>query len=208
MGTKTYIDTVEQLRATIGFPAERSLRKQRAKLDDHAAAFLARSPFCLLATSAPDGSCDVTPRGDDPGFALMLDEGTLAVPERPGNKRLDSLANVLANPHVGMLFLIPGTTHTLRVNGAARIVADADYFDTMAVYGRRPVLAVEVAVEEVYFHCAKAFVRSQLWKATTWPAPELVESLGVVLRDQVGLTAEEAAATDARGADANRPEMF
>jgi len=204
----TYIETMDELRALLGYPAERSVAKQRDFIDGHAVAFLARSPFCLLATAAADGSCDVAPRGDDPGFAVVLDERTLALPERPGNRRLDSLANIVTNPRVGLLFLIPGTTHTLRINGSARIVAEAGYFDAMAVYGRRPVLAVEVSVEEMYFHCAKAFVRSRLWRSAAWPDPAQVEGLGSILRDQVGMTAEDAAAVDARGADAARPSMF
>jgi predicted pyridoxine 5'-phosphate oxidase superfamily flavin-nucleotide-binding protein len=125
-----------------------------------------------------------------------------------GNKRLDNLLNILGNPHVGTLFVVPGTTHTLRVNGSARIVADAAYFDTMAVYGRRPVAAIEVTVEEMYFHCAKAFVRSQVWRSDTWPSAAEMESLGCILRDQLSLTDEEAAGVDERGAAAARLTMF
>jgi uncharacterized protein len=191
-----------------GEPAERSVRKQLARIDEHARQFLAESPFCVLATAGSDGRCDATPRGDEPGFALVVDEHTLAIPERPGNKRLDSLRNVLANPRVGLLFVVPGVTHTLRVNGTARIVADADFFDRMTVYGKPPVVALQVSVEEVYFHCSKAFVRSRLWQPESWPEPAVLPTLGRVMRDQVGLTDQEAAGVDERGSVARRPSMF
>jgi hypothetical protein len=191
-----------------GEPAERSVRKQTDRIDEHARRFLAESSFCVLATSGADGRCDATPRGDETGFALVLDERTLALPERPGNKRLDSLLNLLENPHAGLLFLVPGVTHTLRVNGTARIVADADFFDRMTVYGKPPVLAIVVTVEEAYFHCSKAFVRSRLWQPDAWPQPGAVPSLGRVMRAQVGLTADEATGLDQRGSAENRPGMF
>jgi uncharacterized protein len=191
-----------------GEPAEGAVRKQLAHIDEHAQEFLAQSPFCVLATAGADGRCDATPRGDEPGFARVVDDHTRAIPERPGNKRLDSLSNVLANPQVGLLFMVPGVTHTLRVNGTARIVADADFFDRMAVYGKPPVLALEVSVEELYFHCSKAFVRSRLWKPASWPESTELPTLGRVLRDQVGLNDREAAGVDERGSEEHRPNMF
>jgi uncharacterized protein len=191
-----------------GEPAERSVRKQTDRIDEHARQFLAEASFYVLATSGADGRCDATPRGDEKGFALVLDERTLALPERPGNKRLDSLQNLLKNPHVGLLFVVPGVTHTLRVNGTAQIVADADFFDRMTVYGKPPVLALVVTVEEAYFHCSKAFVRSRLWQPEAWPEPGVVPSLGRVMRAQVGLTEDEAAGVDRRGSAENRPSMF
>jgi PPOX class probable FMN-dependent enzyme len=191
-----------------GEPGHGALRKQLARIDEHARRFLAESPFCVLATSGTDGRCDATPRGDEPGFALVVDENTLAIPERPGNKRLDSLHNVLANPQVGLLFMVPGVTHTLRVNGTAQIVADADFFDRMRVYGKPPVLALQVTVEELYFHCSKAFVRSRLWRPESWSAPAGLPSLGRVLRDQIGLSDQDADTVDERCAVASRPSMF
>jgi PPOX class probable FMN-dependent enzyme len=197
------------LRALVGGePGRLSLAKQRDRLDEHARAFLARSPFCVLATSGADGSCDATPRGDEPGFARVLDDRTLAIPERPGNKRLDSLRNVLANPRVGLLFLVPGVTHTLRVNGSARLVAKADFFEDLAVYGKPPVLAVLVTVAECYFHCSKAFVRAKLWQPEEWSEPGSVASLGTVMRDQVGLDESQAIGVDQRGSVAHRADMF
>jgi PPOX class probable FMN-dependent enzyme len=199
----------EHLRTLVGgAPAERSVRKQLDHLDDYAREFLATSPFCVLATSDADGNCDATPRGDEPGFALVLDDHTLAVPERPGNKRLDSLRNVLVNPRVGLLFVIPGVTHTLRINGAAQIVADGDFFDDMAVYGKPPKLALLVNVAEVYFHCSKAFVRSRLWQPEAWPVAANMPSLGQIMRTQVGIDEAEAVAVDERGSATNRQQMF
>jgi PPOX class probable FMN-dependent enzyme len=179
-----------------GAPKQRSLRKQLSHLDEHAQRFLAAAPFCVLATSGADGGCDATPRGDDPGFARVLDGHTLALPERPGNRRLDSLRNILGNPHVGLVFVVPGVTHTLRVNGTARLVADADFLDDMAVFGKRPVLALLVTVTECYFHCAKAFIRSRLWEPEAWPGRGSVPSLGVALREICELDDVEATSID------------
>ena len=130
--------------------------------------WLAASPFCLVATSAADGSCDVSPKGDPPGFTLVLDDATIAVPERAGNRRADGYRNILANPHVGLIYLLPGRTDTLRINGRARLVTDDDLLDRMVVKGHRPVLAVVVEIEQVFHHCGKAFLRSQLWDPGTW----------------------------------------
>ena len=188
-----------------GPPKERSVRKQLDHLDTGARRFLEAAPFCVLATSAADGSCDATPRGDEPGFARVLDARTLAIPERPGNRRLDSLRNVLANPHVGLLFVVPGVPHTLRVNGTARVVADAEFFDGMAVYGRRPVAALLVSVTECYFHCGKALVRSRLWESAAWPEPGTVPTLGGALRDVLALSEADIAAVDE---PLCRPEIF
>jgi PPOX class probable FMN-dependent enzyme len=179
-----------------GAPKQRSVRKQLSYLDEHARRFLASAPFCVLATSGADGGCDATPRGDDPGFARVLDERTLALPERPGNRRLDSLRNVLGNPQVGLVFIVPGITHTLRVNGTARLVAEAEFLDDMAVFGKRPVLALLVTVTECYFHCAKAFIRSRLWEPDAWPGRGSVPSLGVALREICELDDVEATSID------------
>jgi PPOX class probable FMN-dependent enzyme len=127
----------------------------------------------LVATSAADGSCDVSPKGDPPGFVHVLDDRTLAIPERPGNKRADGWRNVLSNPHVGLIFLVPGRGDTLRVNGRVRLVRDAPFFDDLVVKGHRPLLAAVVTIEQVFFHCAKAFLRSQLWDAGSWGGHDL-----------------------------------
>ena len=132
---------------------------------------MAASPFCLVATSDATGTCDVSPKGDPAGqLTYVLDDTTIALAERPGNRRVDGYRNVLANPHVGLLFVLPGRGDTLRINGRARLVSDAPFFDDMIVKGHRPVLALVVDIEEVFHHCAKAFLRSQLWQPDTWTA--------------------------------------
>jgi PPOX class probable FMN-dependent enzyme len=167
------ITSVSELEAVIGTPLPPVAQKERPVLDPIDVQWIGRSPFIMMATSAADGSCDVSPKGDPAGFVHVLDERTLAVPERPGNRRVDGYHNILTNPHVGLIFIVPGRTDTLRVNGRARLVRDAPYFDAMVVKTHRPILALEVAVEEVFYHCAKAFMRSQLWKPETWNAEAL-----------------------------------
>lgn len=157
-----------ELRELLGEPHPRDAGKVRPALDPLDRQWLAAARFCLLATSGADGSCDVSPKGDPEGFALVLDDRTIALPERRGNRRADGLRNILANPRVGLIFLLPGRGDTLRVNGRARVLRDADFFDRMAVEGHRPRLAILVDVEEVFYHCSKAFLRSALWKPETW----------------------------------------
>jgi len=166
--TTREITSEAELRELIGTPMPRAAAKDRRTLHERDREWLAASPFCLIATAGADGTCDVSPKGDPPGFALVLDDTTIAIPERPGNRRADGYRNVLANPHVGLIFLIPGRTDTLRINGRARLISDAPWFADMEVKGHRPVLAVEVAIEQIFYHCAKAFLRSELWQPETW----------------------------------------
>ncbi|MET8906421.1 pyridoxamine 5'-phosphate oxidase family protein [Micromonospora sp. NPDC004551] len=166
--TTQEITSPEELAELLGAPTQRARNKERTVLHQRDREWLAASPFCLVATAGADGGCDVSPKGDPAGFTLVLDETTIAIPERPGNRRADGYRNILANPHVGLIFLIPGRTDTLRINGRARLVRDAPYFGDMVVQGHRPVLAVEVAIEQIFYHCAKAFFRSELWKPETW----------------------------------------
>ena len=162
------ITSEDELRALLGEPTPAALAKERTALADVDRQWLAASHFCLVATSGADGSCDVSPKGDPPGFTLVLDERTVAIPERAGNRRADGYRNILANPHVGLIYLLPGRTDTLRINGRARLVTDPDLLDRMVVKGHRPVLAVVVGIEQVFHHCAKAFLRSGLWEPGTW----------------------------------------
>ena len=185
----TVISTHEALRDVVGEASERTAKKVLGHIDEHARTLIAHSPFCLLATSAPDGSCDVSPRGDPAGSVLVLDEKTLVLADRPGNKLVDSFRNILDNPHAGLLFLIPGMNETLRVNGRATIVSDAPFFDDLVVQGKRPRLAIVIEVRELYMHCAKAFLRSSLWQPETWPERSELPTLGCILRDQLNLTA-------------------
>ncbi|MBB3677705.1 pyridoxamine 5'-phosphate oxidase family protein [Modestobacter versicolor] len=162
------ITTEAQLREVIGEPLPRVATKDRPRLDDIDRQWLAASPFCLVATSHGDGSCDVSPKGDPPGFTVVLDDRTIALPERAGNRRADGFRNILTNPHVGLVYLLPGRDDTFRVQGRARLVRDADLLDRMVVEGSRPLLAMVVEIESVFYHCAKAFMRSRLWDAGTW----------------------------------------
>lgn len=175
------ISTVEQLRDVLGQPLERVLRKDRATLAPEQMAWLRESPFCLVGTSAVDGTCDVSPKGDPAGFVHVIDAATIAIPERLGNKRADGYRNILENPHVGLLFMVPGRGDTLRINGRATILVDAPYFDELVVQGHRPQLVVEVAIEQIFFHCAKAFLRSTLWSPESWH-PENVPSRATIAK--------------------------
>jgi PPOX class probable FMN-dependent enzyme len=157
-----------ELRELLGEPMPRAVTKERTLLHERDREWLAASPFCLIATSGPDGACDVSPKGDPPGFAHVIDDTTIAIPDRPGNRRVDGFRNILANPHVGLVFLVPGRGETLRINGRARLVREAPFFDGMIVKGNRPKLALVVEIEQIFFHCAKAFLRSSLWRPETW----------------------------------------
>lgn len=164
------ITTLDELVDLVGEPSTRAAHKVRTALHPLDRNWLAASPFCLVATAAVDGTCDVSPKGDPAGFTHVLDDRTIAIPERPGNRRVDGYRNVLTNPHVGLVFVIPGRGDTLRINGRARLVSDAPFFDQLVVQGHRPVLALVVDIEEVFHHCSKAFLRSRLWQPETWNA--------------------------------------
>ena len=168
------VTTEAELRDLVGHPVERTRDKVRDRLHELDRVFLAASPFWLLATSSPEGG-NVSPKGDPAGSVLVLDDTTLVLPDRPGNKRLDGLLDVLREPAVGLLFVVPGRGDTLRINGRATVVRDAPFFDQLAVQGRRPLLALVVDVQEVFFHCSKSFLRSGLWDPATW-RPDAVPS--------------------------------
>ena len=173
MSEAQHITTPEQLREVVGEPVRRAVTKQRDRLDDVDRAFIARSPFQLVATSGGDGSVDVSPKGDPAGSVYVPDDHTLVLPDRPGNRRVDGFLNILENPHVGVIFLVPRRTDTLRVNGTARILLDPPYAEALRHKGHVPRLVLEIAVEEVFTHCAKAFLRSGLWEPEQWPEDDL-----------------------------------
>jgi uncharacterized protein len=167
--TWTEITDVDALTALVGEPAPAARDKDRTALVEVDIQWLEASPFCVIATASADGTCDASPKGDPAGCLVhVIDERTIAVAERPGNRRVDGYRNVLANPHVGMVFLIPGRGDTLRINGRARLVSNAPFFDDMAVRDKRPLLALVVDIDDVFHHCSKAFLRSQLWDPETW----------------------------------------
>lgn len=175
------ITSVEQLTEILGEPLQRVLAKDRATLAPEQVAWLSASPFWLVATSALDGTCDVSPKGDPAGAVIVIDERTIAFAERPGNRRADGFRNLLQNPHIGLVFVIPGRGDTLRVNGRARLLTDAPYADRLVVNGHRPDVICEVAVEQVFFHCSKAFLRSRLWEPETWD-PQAVPSRAAIAK--------------------------
>jgi PPOX class probable FMN-dependent enzyme len=174
------IASPEALEAILGRPNERVAAKVIDSLDIHCRRFIARSPFVLVGSSDAAGNIDVSPKGDPPGFVQVLDDKTLAIPERPGNRRADTFRNLFQNPRVGLIFLIPGKRETLRVSGEAMIVRDADLRQGMAIDGRVPELALVVLVREAFFHCAKCMIRSHLWEPANWPSldglPTLAEA--------------------------------
>jgi len=163
------IGSVRELRDVLGVPSGRSVTKERTRLHVMDREWLAASPFCVIATSDADGNCDASPKGDPAGqLVYVLDDTTIAIGERPGNRRADGYRNVLINPHAGIISIIPGRNETLRINGRARVLRDAPFFDEMTVRGHRPVLALLIEIDQIFFHCAKAFMRSELWQPQSW----------------------------------------
>jgi PPOX class probable FMN-dependent enzyme len=185
---KEVISTKDELRALIGFPQGMAVTKQLDKLEQHSRRFIEHSPFALVSSADAKGNCDVSPKGDGPGFVYILDDSTILIPDRPGNRRADTITNVIENPHVGTIFLIPDVEDTLRVNGRAFIVRDSDLLEKMTFRGKTPALAIAVEIEEVFFHCAKAFKRSNLWKPELWPDHSAIPSLARMILDQVNDT--------------------
>jgi PPOX class probable FMN-dependent enzyme len=202
-----FIETREQLRTLYRQPGELPLRKEMRRLEAHSRNFLAKSPFVLIGSQDRNGNADVTPKGDKPGFVAVLDDFTIAIPDRPGNNRLDTWENVIENPAVGLIFLIPGMDETLRINGEARLTDDQALRERLAAEGKLPVSVLVVKIRAVYMHCAKAFMRSQLWKPESWPARSQMPTLGEIMRDQLAL-AESGSALDASLAEAYRKTLW
>jgi PPOX class probable FMN-dependent enzyme len=178
------ITNPEELREVLGgYPSGRAATKDRPGLHPLQIEWLHTSPFCVLATSDADGNCDASPKGDPAGHLIhVLDPRTVVIAERPGNKRADGYLNILSNPHVGLLALIPGRSDTLRINGRARLVRDAPWFDELAVRGKRPILAIVIEIETVFSHCPKAFMRSGLWEPESWPSIEDMPSVAALCK--------------------------
>jgi PPOX class probable FMN-dependent enzyme len=176
----------EQLRAHFGTVSHLASIKVQQRLDEHCRAFIALSPFLVLATSDQEGRVDASPRGDAPGFVRVLDDTTLLLPDRPGNNRVDSFANILGNPRVGLLFMVPGVTETLRVNGAARVITDPVLLAASEAQGKIPRTGLLVSVEEAFLHCGKALIRSKLWDPTRHVPRGTLKSIGRVIAEQTG----------------------
>jgi PPOX class probable FMN-dependent enzyme len=166
-------------------------RKDIGRLDPHLARFIAMAPICFVSTASAKGQQDVTPRGDPPGSFKVLDEHTLALADRPGNNRLDTLRNLLENPEIALVFLLPGSNETARVAGTARLSTDPELLASMAVQGKEPKCAIVVSVRQAYFHCAKALLRSRLWTGEYAAAKGTFPSIARMIGDQVGLTEEQ-----------------
>jgi PPOX class probable FMN-dependent enzyme len=190
MTTITFADVITEedaLREIFGWPSDRAVNKQIDRLDSHCRAIIEKSPFILLGTSDSTGRCDVSPKGDFPGFVHVLDDKTIAIPDLPGNNRLDTLLNILNNPQVGLIFMIPGMNETLRINGKVRLVRDAKLLESMAYQGKLPNLAIVVDVQEVFTHCPKAFLRSKLWSDEYRIERSELPSFAEILKDHTGI---------------------
>ena len=188
-----YVASEQELRELVGTPGQIAIAKQIPALDEHCRMLISHSPYVLLGTSDALGRCDVSPKGDAPGFVRVIDDSHLVIPDRPGNKRVDGMRNILANPRVGLLFLIPRRHETLRVNGRACILRDEQLLQSMAVDGRSPRLGIGVSVQEVFIHCGKASFRSHLWDPMRWPDVSTLASPGCMLLEHAkpsGMTVE------------------
>ena len=187
------IEDFEELRELYGPSGDRSVKKQLSRFDKHCRAFIARSPFLVIASSDPSGRCDASPKGDAPGFVQVLDDETLLIPDRLGNNRVDTIGNLLGRPGVGLIFFVPGLNETLRVNGRARITTDPVLLEPLAVNGKVPRSGIVISAEEIYFHCGKALIRSDLWNPEKQLRKSEFPSLGRILADQIGgMSVEEA----------------
>ncbi|MHA1565211.1 MAG: pyridoxamine 5'-phosphate oxidase family protein [Alphaproteobacteria bacterium] len=181
------------LRAHYGDVHPLAVNKVLSSLDRHCVAFIELSPFLVMGSAAGDGSADVSPKGDAPGFVKVLDGKRLAIPDRRGNNRADSLGNIVENPHVALIFMVPGMNETLRINGRARISIEPDLLAEMAVQGKTPNCAIVVDVDEAFMHCPKAFIRSKLWASESQIDRKSFPTLGRILADQVkGVDAPDA----------------
>ncbi|MAO54437.1 MAG: phosphohydrolase [Rhodospirillaceae bacterium] len=180
------IETEQQLREIYKEPAGRAVIKQTDRLEVHSKRFLALSPFCLLATNSAAGGTDVSPRGEEPGFVQAIDDLTVALPDRPGNNRIDSFRNIIANPDVGLIFLIPGVNETLRINGHAEIRDDEDLMARFVINGKLPKSVMLISIREVFLHCAKALVRSQLWDPSAQIARSDLPPTSRMIADMAG----------------------
>jgi PPOX class probable FMN-dependent enzyme len=180
-------DRIPELRALYAAPTERAQRKEIRRLDRHCRRFIALSPFVVLASADDTNRCDASPRGGDPGFVKIVDDTTLLIPDAPGNNRLDSLQNIQASGRIGLLFLIPGIDETLRINGRACVSTDAERIALCTTERRAPKVVIEVRAEEVFLHCAKALMRSQLWSEANRVARSALPTMGQMIADQSGL---------------------
>jgi hypothetical protein len=182
------IEDIADIREIYGEPGERAVKKQLVCLEKHSRAFIALSPFVVIASTDPSGRCDASPKGDAPGFVQVLDDQTLLIPDRLGNNRVDTIGNLLSAPGVGLLFMVPGLRETLRVNGRARITTEPVLLETCIVNGKVPRSGILVTADEVYFHCGKAIIRSDLWNPDKRVRQADFPPLGRIIAEQIGAT--------------------
>ena len=196
------IADLEQLRSHFGTISTMAAHKVMPRLDRYSRAFIALSPFLVLATTDGDGGVDASPRGDAPGFVAMPDDTTLVIPDRPGNRRVDSFSNVISQPGIGLIFFVPGINETLRVNGTGHVVTDAELLSPLEAQGKIPVTGLRVTITEVFFHCGKALIRSKLWDASRHVPRASFPTLGQIIADQTALmdsaSADQAISTSYR----------
>lgn len=205
--TDHILRTEDELRAVYGSPAGRAAEKAIPKLDKHCRHFISLSPFLILSTAGSDGTADVSPKGDPAGFVHVIDDSTIAIPDRPGNRRIDSLVNIIENPDVGVIFLIPGVRETLRVNGKAEISTDPALLAKMEVQGKPPITAIVIHVEQTFLHCAKSIIRSRIWDEDMKIDRKTLPSLSRMIADQLNQEIDEAASEKAL-ADAYEKNLY
>jgi PPOX class probable FMN-dependent enzyme len=184
------VEDIREIREIYGEPMERTIKKQLPRLEKHSRAFIALSPFIVMSTCDAEGRCDASPKGDAPGFVSVIDDETLLIPDRLGNNRVDSISNILQHPRIGLIFFVPGIRETLRVNGRAQITTDPALLAPTAVNEKMPRSGILVTADEVYFHCGKALIRSDLWNPEKHVARNAFPSLGIVIADQIGQRVE------------------
>ncbi len=201
-------DEAHALVASYAKPGTLAVAKDIGRIDRHLRHFIEISPFCCVATADTEGNQDVTPRGDPPGSFKVFGEHTVAIPDRPGNNRLDTLKNLLVNPKIGLIFLLPGMDETARVNGVARLSTDPQLLESMAVEGKSPKCAIVVEVREAYLHCAKAFRRSKLWDPTSRIDRSTLPSLASMIRDQIGMSEQDTKQAEERIEKAYRESLW
>lgn len=178
------VSTIEGVYELNGVPHEMILQKHTSYLTPLLEEFMTAAPFYLIATSDAEGNCDVSPKGDAKGTVHIIDRRTIAIPDRAGNRRVDGHRNIIANPHIGVIFIIPAVDETVRVNGRAFLTSDPELLGQMTIQGKTPKLATIVEIDEVYMHCARAFLRSGLWKPESWPDPDTIPTLGAIMCEQ------------------------
>lgn len=205
--TDHILRTEDELRAVYGSPGGRAAEKAIPKLDKHCRHFISLSPFLILSTAGGDGTADVSPKGDPAGFVHVIDDSTIAIPDRPGNRRIDSLVNIIENPDVGVIFLIPGVRETLRVNGKAEISTDPALLAKMEVQGKPPITAIVIHVEQTFLHCAKSIIRSRIWDEDMKIDRKTLPSLSRMIADQLNQEIDEAASEKAL-ADAYEKNLY